>query len=206
MALRDFDKDAVNWDNNPARVKLTSDIARALVSHVKLRHDMEVLDFGCGTGLLTLFVAPFVKNVMALDGSRGMLDVLNKKIAHQKTDNVTAMYWDITATKNLPGKYHLITSAMAMHHVEDVLGAVTIFYNYLLPGGILAMADLDLDKGRFHEDKSGVFHNGFDREKLKVYLKSVGFHDVHIMDAAAINKPVADKIEKFKIFLAVGEK
>jgi precorrin-6B methylase 2 len=51
---RDFDKEAAAWDEQPARVQLAGDVAAAIVRQVTLRTDMDVLDFGCGTGLLTL--------------------------------------------------------------------------------------------------------------------------------------------------------
>ena len=206
MSIRNFDKEAAGWDSNPMRVKLAGDIATALAHRVHLKPDMEVLDFGCGSGLLTLFLAPFVKNVTALDSSRGMLDVLGAKIAGQKVNNVKPLYWDVVTTKNLIGKYHLITSSMALHHIEDVSGLINIFYDHLLPGGFLAIADLDLDNGLFHGDKSGVFHNGFDRERLKSYFKRVGFRDIAVSDAAIVNKPVIGALKKFTVFLATGKK
>jgi len=206
MHTRDFDKEAAGWDSNPMRVKLTGDIAVALAHTIKLKPEMEVLDFGCGSGLLTLFLAPFVKSVTALDSSRGMLDVLEKKIADQKITNVKPLYWDVVNTKSLIGKYHLLTASMALHHVDDVAGLINIFYDHLLPGGFLAIADLDLDNGLFHEDKSGVFHNGFDRERIKSYFKKFGFRDIAVSDAAIVNKPVAGVLKKFTVFLTAGKK
>lgn len=206
MNTRNFDKEAPGWDSNPIRVKLAGDIATALAHRVHLKPDMEVLDFGCGSGLLTLFLVPFVKSVMALDSSRGMLDVVEKKIADQNITNVKPLYWDVVKTKSLIGKYHLITASMALHHVEDAEKLINIFYDHLLPGGFLAIADLDLDNGLFHEDKSGVFHNGFDRERLKSYFKRVGFRDIAVSDAAIVNKPVIGALKKFTVFLATGKK
>ena len=58
ISTRNFDKEAPGWDSNPMRVKLTGDIAVTLARRVKLKPEMEVLDFGCGSGLLTLFLAP----------------------------------------------------------------------------------------------------------------------------------------------------
>jgi len=206
MNTRDFDKDAADWDKNPARIKLASDIARALVSRIKLRHDMDVVDFGCGTGLLTLFLAPFVNAVTAVDFSQGMLDVLNKKIAAQKVHNVKTLYWNIAKSKDFPGKYHLVTSSMVLHHIEDLSGMIDNFYDHLVCDGFVVIADLDPDDGEFHEDKQGVFHNGFSRELIKVELKRAGFRDVVSVPAATINKPVNGIIKKFTVFLAVGKK
>ncbi|MBP1708041.1 MAG: Methyltransferase type 11, partial [Chloroflexi bacterium] len=66
---RDFDKDAANWDDNAGRVKMANNIANAILDAVRLRPDMEVLDFGCGTGLLTLRLQPLVKSIHGVDSS-----------------------------------------------------------------------------------------------------------------------------------------
>jgi len=43
------------------------------------------------------------------------------------------------------------------------------------PGGFLSIADLDSDDGQFHEDKTGVFHSGFDRNVMRQYFSEAGF-------------------------------
>jgi 2-polyprenyl-3-methyl-5-hydroxy-6-metoxy-1,4-benzoquinol methylase len=48
---RDFDKEATTWDENTARVKLANDIAAVISDEILLISNMDVLDFGCGTGL-----------------------------------------------------------------------------------------------------------------------------------------------------------
>ena len=77
---RDFDKEAASWDENPARVKVVKDIFEAIVRQVTITSDMDVLDFGCGTGLLSLQLQPFVRSVTGMDSSQGMLDVLKQKV------------------------------------------------------------------------------------------------------------------------------
>ncbi len=54
---RDFNKEAAQWDANSFRVKLAQDVSAAMMRELKLSKDMTVLDFGCGTGLVTLAAA-----------------------------------------------------------------------------------------------------------------------------------------------------
>ena len=49
-----FDRVAAEWDSNPDRVALAGAVAKAIRKAVPLRADMCTLDFGAGTGLLTL--------------------------------------------------------------------------------------------------------------------------------------------------------
>jgi cyclopropane fatty-acyl-phospholipid synthase-like methyltransferase len=50
---RNFNQEAANWDRVPGRVKVAQDIAHSMIQEITLTPDMDVLDFGCGTGLLT---------------------------------------------------------------------------------------------------------------------------------------------------------
>ncbi len=79
---RDFNKEAATWDE-PRRERMNRDIASAIEAEIPLRRDMNVLDFGCGTGLLTMCLQPQVASVTCIDSSRGMLDILEKRSAHR---------------------------------------------------------------------------------------------------------------------------
>jgi cyclopropane fatty-acyl-phospholipid synthase-like methyltransferase len=52
-------------------VKVVNDIADTLINKISLAKDMDVLDFGCGTGLLSLRLLPY----FALNGSRGLFGI-----------------------------------------------------------------------------------------------------------------------------------
>lgn len=163
-AKHDFDKDAASWDDKPGRVKLVKDIANAITREINLTPSMDVLDFGCGTGLLTTQLQPFVRSITGVDSSRGMLDVLKRKIKDQKLKNVQTRYLDIEKDGILEGSYNMIASSMTFHHIRNIRFVLDQFYNILLSAGNLCIADLDVDGGQFHENNDGVFHSGFDRE------------------------------------------
>ena len=100
---RNFDQDAALWDDNPGRVKVASDIARMIMAEIPLKVTMDVLDFGCGTGLVTLALQPFVRSITGMDSSRGMLDVLNRKISERGLSNVVTVIWIRSRTGFCPG-------------------------------------------------------------------------------------------------------
>lgn len=166
MNKRNFDSEAVKWDLNPGRVKVAADIARAIIGEITLSKDMDVLDFGCGTGLLTFALQPFVRSVTGVDSSQGMIDVFRRKIAGSGVQNVQARYLDPEDDPPLSGSYHLIVSSMTLHHIQAVDALIRQFYRILHPSGMLCIADLDSDGGRFHESNDGVFHFGFDRAEI----------------------------------------
>jgi predicted TPR repeat methyltransferase len=66
---RDFDKEAASWDQGPGRIKLANDVAKAIKDDIRITPDMGALDFGCGTGLLTLQMQPLVRTITGVDSS-----------------------------------------------------------------------------------------------------------------------------------------
>ncbi len=204
---RDFDKEAAAWDENPARVRLADDVADAIAREVAIRSDMETLDFGCGTGLLTLRLAGLVKFITGVDSSQGMLDVLAAKTARQSLPNVRTLRLDVEKGDALPGVWDLIVTSMTLHHIERVEALLDRLYRVLSPGGHLCIADLDSDDGQFHSDNQGVFHQGFDRAALRRAFADAGFVEVRDTTAAEVAKPARDgQLRRFTVFLMTGFK
>lgn len=204
---RDFDKAAATWDEKPRRIKLAEDIAATISDEVRLTADMAALDFGCGTGLVTLQLQPLVRSITGVDSSKGMLDALQAKIHTQQLTNVKTQYIDIDKGDALSGSYDLVVSSMTFHHVKEIRPLLNQLYRVTAPSGYLCVSDLDLDEGQFHTDNEGVFHFGFDRQALREKFTTAGFVDVRDVTAASITKTSADGDQKtFTVFLIIGRK
>lgn len=202
---RDFDKDAARWDEHPSRVRLAQDVASAIARVVPLGPTMDVLDFGCGTGIVTLQLAASVASVTGVDSSQGMLEVLNAKIGRQGHTNVTTRR--LRPGDDLAGAYDLIVSSMTFHHVEKIDALLTQFYRSLRAPGWLCVADLDPEQGEFHDDNTGVFHFGFERDALRRAFVEAGFADVHDLTAAEVVRPTRQGAPRtFSVFLVTGRK
>lgn len=203
----DFNKEAASWDANPARVKLANDIAGAISEQGILKPDMNVLDFGCGTGLLTLLLQPLVRSITAADNSPGMLEVLNKKIEKSNLANVSPLYLNLENGDRIEGCFDLIVSSMALHHIRETRPLLDKFHRACAPGGYLCIADLDPDYGRFHGENDTVFHCGFDRAELGKTFIEAGFSDIRDQTAANVIKPAPDgEMSSFSVFLMTGRK
>lgn len=204
---RNFDQEAAKWDQVPGRVKVAQDIAQSMIRELTLTPDMDVLDFGCGTGLLTFALQPFVRSITGVDSSQGMLDVFRTKIKEQNLNNIKASYLDLDNGGALSGSYHLIVSSMTLHHVKEIGPLLTQFHRVIYSSGSLCIADLDSDDGQFHGNNDGVFHDGFNREDLSRMFMSAGFRGMRVVQAAQIEKPVGDgKSRFFTVFLMIGRK
>ena len=158
------------------------------------------MDFGCGTGLITLNLAPRLGSIAGVDSSLKMVERLNAKVVELGCANARGVRLDLEQGELPEGRYHLITSAMTMHHIPEIAPLLTAFRNLLHPGGRIALADLEAEDGSFHENPVGVFHHGFSREQFKQLLIQSGFSDIAISTVAEVTKGEAS----YPVFLATA--
>ena len=202
-----FDKVAGDWDNDPRRVALMRAIGEAILREVELTSEMDVLDYGCGTGLIGLFLLPHVRTVTGADNSPGMLGELRDKIIAGGLENIQAIQLDLEQDPVPDARYHLIAVGMAMHHIADTEKVLRAFHAMLLPGGTLCLADLDTEPGTFHPANMAavVHHHGFDRERIKQQLTEIGFSQMKDTTALTFRKPVEGQDDQeFSVFLITG--
>ena len=182
------------------RVLNAKSIAELIVKNIGLDKEMELMDFGAGTGLLSYFVAPFVGRIVAVDNSPSMLKEFETKCDAFACE--TEIMQKDLSSHTLDRKFDGIISSMTIHHLEDTIALFRKFYEMLKDGGFIAIADLDSEDGSFHSDNTGVFHHGFDREALQAIAEEVGFRDVHFDTASTIKKPHRN----FTVFLMTAKK
>jgi len=196
-----FANKSKSWDMNSKRVKNAQAIAEAILKNITLTKDMHIMDFGAGTGLLSYCLSHTVGKVTAIDNSPSMLEVFQKKASlfSCPTDIVEL---DLTKEFTTPLLYDGIVSSMTIHHIENIADMLTKMYNMLPQGGFIALADLDIEDGSFHSDNIGVFHYGFDRDKLGEIAQRVGFRMIRFETVSIIKKPHRD----FSVFLMCGIK
>lgn len=204
-----FDQAAANWDDQPHRVRLMKAIGEAIVRAAAPTQNMAVLDYGCGTGLIGLYLLPFVRNVTGADNSEGMLDVLRKKIAADGLYGMKATRLDLEKDAVPSDRYDLIVTGMAMHHIADTDRVLRAFHEMLRPGGMVCLADLDTEPGTFHSGPSAAsaHHHGFDRQELKQRLGRLGFVEASDSTVVTFSKPVESGGEaEFSIFLITAKR
>ena len=182
-----FDAAAADWDKGDLRQRIAAETAETIIKNVALTDEMDLLDFGAGTGLLTYRLAPSVRSVTAVDTSPKMLEVLqSKSTPHHLIKTVCGDITQVPLSESFDG----IISSMAMHHVENTGAFLKTLYDHLRPGGFIAIADLDKEDGTFHSHgNEGVYHFGFEREALKAAAEQNGFTDVRFDTALTIEKP-----------------
>jgi len=201
--MTDFNEAAAAWDEDPVKTNLALDIGAAIVREVPLSNEMDVLEFGCGTGLITLQFQPHVRQIMGVDSSPGMLAVLDRKISAAGIANLHTRL--LGNGEALAGTYDLLVSSMVMHHVSDIPQLLAQFFHVLKPAGRLALADLDPEDGAFHPEPNGVFHYGFDHDELRCQLEAAGFRHVQFSAAAEVLREHAPGVKRtYSVFLSTA--
>ena len=194
-------------EERPLRLKIADAVKDAILQDIPEGKDMQVMDYGCGTGLVSLALAPGFANVTAVETSERQLTVLDEKIAAARIDNVTTCCFDMERQPWQGGRFHLIVVSMTLHHIEDIDRVLGHFAEALLPGGCLAIADLDTEEGDFHDGRPGVAHNGFDREALQTALKRAGLTPVGCRTIHVVKKPIPDgDCKEYPMFFIRGQK
>lgn len=195
-----FEEKAKDWDSREIPRMISAGVGRALLDNLPLTAELQVMDFGAGTGLVSCHVGPHVDKIYAVDISAAMLEKLVQK--QELSGKVEAICQDIVETP-LNRTFDLIISAMALHHVENTDQLLRRFYEHLKPGGRIGLADLDKEDGSFHPTGTeGIYHWGFDRNLLRERLQHTGFEEVRFSTAVEINRDN----QKYPIFLMTARK
>ncbi len=195
-----FISKAKDYDKKTSTITNVSNIADLILREIDYSPNMQIMDFGAGTGLLLTKIAPFVNTITAVDISKSMTDILKKK--RDKIDcNLKILEIDLTK-ENVNSTFDGIISSMTLHHIKDTLSIFQKFYDLLNENGTIALSDLDTEDGSFHQIDTGVFHFGFDRDKILQIAKDVGFRDLKIQTVGAIEKSHGN----YNVFLLTGKK
>jgi 2-polyprenyl-3-methyl-5-hydroxy-6-metoxy-1,4-benzoquinol methylase len=168
-----WDEYAPGWDDDPsarayAAAAYTS-LVSALVERGRELAGARVLDFGCGTGLLTERLVDQVQSIVAVDTSTAMLDVLRAKAAAHGWTGVKPLGDREFAV----GPYDLIVCSSVCSFLDDYAAVAADLAARLAPGGVFVQWDWELDDS--DEDPHGMT-----REQITHALTAAGLEAVSV--------------------------
>jgi ubiquinone/menaquinone biosynthesis C-methylase UbiE len=114
------------------------------VTRSYFRPDMEVMEFGCGTGTTAVSHAPYVKHIVGYDVSDKMLEIASSRAKAAGATNVTFERADIIEL-NLPdARFDAVMAHSVLHllkprHRSAVLAKV---HRLLKPGGVFVSSTI----------------------------------------------------------------
>jgi tRNA (cmo5U34)-methyltransferase len=201
-----FDIEAQNWDNNLTHIQRTEAIANEIIKLVPAKKNLKALEFGAGTGLLSVALKDHFSKIVLMDSSREMIKTTVEKLAKTGINHLHPVFFDLEINDYSLNTFDFIFTQMALHHVIDIEKIIPKFSKLLNAGGTIAIADLYTEDATFH-DYNFTGHKGFDPEYLEKIMRKSGFihikyHTCFIMKKTDSN----NKVKEYPVFLLIGIK
>ena len=113
----------------------------ALAALARGRAEARVLDLGCGGGHATFAVAPQVREVVAYDLSREMLDGVARTARERGLGNVATAQGVVERLPFADASFDLVLSRYSAHHWRDFTAGLGEAARVLKPGGMAGFVD-----------------------------------------------------------------
>ncbi|KAF2027471.1 S-adenosyl-L-methionine-dependent methyltransferase [Setomelanomma holmii] len=216
-----FTAEAAAWDSNIKHIESTDMAFEATKRYVSAfnnstNKDLDVLELGCGTGLLSFKLAPHVRSLVGIDTADGMVSAFNTKLAALPASgrNLCAINHFLTSADSPelqgaaaalsthrgeqsqpPYRFDLIVSHLTLHHVPSLPEIFATLKDCLKTGGVIALTDYEYfgkEAIRFHpvSKRPGVERHGLKKEETRDLLVGVGFNEVRVEKAYILRKEV----------------
>lgn len=131
----------------------------ALQEVLELKGDELILDFGCGSGRISYWIAPKVKKVVGLEITREMIDLAEK---NRVAENVEFIVYDGVRFPVVPYPFDLILS----------VGVLQTMKEELLKRTLSGLAQYLKKDGRFYLIEQASDNPKIERPEVEQYLKA----------------------------------
>jgi ubiquinone/menaquinone biosynthesis C-methylase UbiE len=130
-----WDRVAAGYSKRP--IADTESYARKLAATQALMHpNMQVLEFGCGTGSTALEHAPHVSHIVATDLSATMIAIGREKAARAGVGNLSFRQAGVEAFEAPDGSFDMVLALNLLHLLPDRAAALSKIHRLLKPGGV----------------------------------------------------------------------
>ncbi|GAA3412421.1 class I SAM-dependent methyltransferase [Paenibacillus hodogayensis] len=136
---RFWDKTASQYDQIEMKDEQTYlQIIQRTKQHLK-RSNL-VLDFGCGTGLISNEIAEYVKGIHAIDISSKMIGIAEQEAKERNLANINYVHATLFDERYKKGSFDVILAFHVLHLLEDEPIVLQRMNELLKPGGLLISA------------------------------------------------------------------
>ena len=133
-------------------------------------------DLGCGTGQLTEVVAPYVKQVVAVDSSADMLDAARLRLGG--AGNVDLRQGELESLPIEAGELDAAMLSLVLHYSPSPGRALAEVGRVLRPGGRVLVVDMLPHERQEYQQQMGHVWLGFSEKQIGKFLTDAGFSDV----------------------------
>lgn len=185
---------ADGWDSNPDVISYAEQAFASLCEVVDVA-GLRVLDFGCGTGLLSERMAPHARHIVGLEPAPKMVAVLEQKALKNVDTLVAELSPEARASQPLlQEKFDLIVASSVCAFLPDYEGTLALLQELLKPGGRFVQWDW------MKTSKEGDF--GFHEDEVKSAFRQVGLEISSVGRAFLLESPKGT----MSVLMGVGRK
>jgi 2-polyprenyl-3-methyl-5-hydroxy-6-metoxy-1,4-benzoquinol methylase len=144
----------VRWEDESSQ-GLTG-VVRAVLDRCDTRPETVAIDLGCGSGQVTLPLAPRCARVLAVDVNGPAVKMLGEKAAAAGLTNIQLLTTPIQGLELDPGSIDLIVTNYTLHHLGDAdkRALLADAIGWLKPGGQLVIGDMMFGRGSSQDDRA----------------------------------------------------
>lgn len=135
-------------------------------------------DLGCGTGIVSSALAPFVSSVIAIDASDEMLAAARARLGD--AGNVELRSGVLEALPIDAASLDAATMMLVLHHVADPAAALAEARRALKPGGRLLIVDMLPHDREEYKQQMGHVWLGFSAEQIARLMEGSGFEGIRV--------------------------
>ncbi|WP_235069556.1 class I SAM-dependent methyltransferase [Turicibacter sp. TJ11] len=167
---------------------------------------LEVMEFGCKTGLISLNLKNKISEGLLVDSSAENIKELEQKLRDRHLSHLQTYTGDILES-DIDRQFDVIYSSMVMHHIKDFKAVIKKLVSYLKNNGKLIIVDLLPDSGEFHRHHLEFDgHHGFTINEMVAALKEAGLKEVTGRKFYSSYKPIENKNHPYSLFSVIGMK
>ncbi len=130
-----WDKRAEGYSKSPVADE-ESYQKKLQVTREYLKPDMEILEFGCGTGSTAITHAPYVKHIRAIDVSSKMLEIAQSKADANNVKNISFERSGIDEFSVSDETFDAVLGLNILHLLENKEEVISKVHKMLKAGGI----------------------------------------------------------------------
>jgi 2-polyprenyl-3-methyl-5-hydroxy-6-metoxy-1,4-benzoquinol methylase len=139
QAKKFWDRTAINYDKEEKKDEQTYlNIIEKTRKYLKISD--VVLDYGCGTGLVSTEIAANAKMVHAIDISSKMIEIAINKAIVRKIQNIDYVNSTIFDDRYKRGSFDVILAFYILHLLDDSQKVIQRMNGLLKPGGLIISA------------------------------------------------------------------